>query len=143
MVPRLPLISAAVEKAGLFFSMSSCVHSWTGIFAVYDSRGGLAIPYTAGIHIIAVRSSGIRQHDSRHVKIVPLPICVLNPLIGCIISVFPHIFPACAVLEPAGYVTCFLALCIYIIAVGGNGVGQHDALFVHVVLFVIQFKPCV
>ena len=143
MVPRLPLISAVARTAGLSFSIRSCGNSWAGIFTSCNSRGRLSIPYAVGIHVIAVRSGGIGQHDGRHVKIVPLPICVLNPLIGCIISVFSHILPACAVLEPARYVAGLLTLCIYIISIGGNGVGQHDSLFIHVVLFVIQFEPCV
>lgn len=143
MVPRLPLISAVARTAGLSFSIRSCGNSWSGIFTSCNSRGRLSIPYAAGIHVIAVRSGGIGQHDGRHVKIVPLPICVLNPLIGCIISVFTHIFPACAVLEPAWYVAGFLTLCIYIISIGGNGVGQHDSFFIHIIRFFIYLYPTV
>ena len=120
MVPRLPLISAVARTAGLSFSIRSCGNSWSGIFTSCNSRGRLSIPYAVGIHVIAVRSGGIGQHDGRHVKIVPLSIRVLNPLIGCIISVFSsHIFQLCAVLEPAGYVTCFSRpFAFYIIASG-------------------------
>jgi len=122
--------------------LPALVYARTKVFLVGNSSS-LAIPDTVFIYMVAIWGISICYHIGSDIKVIPLAICIFNPGCSGIMTIFKDIMPALFILLPARHIFGFFTSCVYINTIWCNGILQAEAVFIQVILLIIQTQPSI